>query len=285
MFVFRVLFRWCAATMAVGSFASMIALAACSSHDSTQGGSQSTPQLGDPDATCPSFDAGCPAPFTACQVNGSPVPICVNTVSDPTNCGACGKVCPTGTPFCIDSTCANGIVTDAGIGCPPPFTNCPVNGVPVCTDTVNNPFNCGTCGNVCPAGQTFCINGTCTNPITDAGITCPPPFTNCPINGVPVCTDTVNNPFNCGACGNVCPTGKPFCINGTCTSLFTDGGITCTPPLSNCPVNGIPLCTDTTSNPFNCGACGNACPTGRPFCINGTCTDPPPDPGSGCPNL
>ena len=71
-----------------------------------------------------------------------------------------------------------------------------------------------------------------------------------------ICTETSNDPKNCGACGNVCSPGVT-CNNGTCG---------CRPGLTLC--SGT--CTDTSSNPSNCGACGNACGGGK-ICQNGAC--------------
>jgi Na+-translocating ferredoxin:NAD+ oxidoreductase RnfC subunit len=61
--------------------------------------------------------------------------------------------------------------------------------------TDNN--NCGTCGNVCPAGQ-ICSNGTC-------ALSCQSGLFNC--SGV--CVNRQTDRFNCGTCGNVCPAHRP----------------------------------------------------------------------------
>lgn len=73
---------------------------------------------------------------------------CVNTQSDPANCGTCGNVCGAGLLCSLgacSSSCANGL-TACGAAC---------------ADTMTNPANCGTCGNACGAGQT-CSGGICT---------------------------------------------------------------------------------------------------------------------------
>jgi hypothetical protein len=53
--------------------------------------------------------------------------------------------------------------------------------------------------------------------------------------------------------------------SGSSSGGGDDGGITCAPGLSLC--NGA--CTDTTSNPANCGSCNNVCQ--NTTCTNGAC--------------
>src|SRR5580704_5269299 len=61
------------------------------------------------------------------------------------------------------------------------------------------------------------------------------------------------------------------CANGeTCPA-----GTTCDPTSETCVViDGGPGCQkNTNTDPFNCGACGNACPL-NDSCVNGVCTPP-----------
>src|SRR5439155_20045974 len=59
------------------------------------------------------------------------------------------------------------------------------------------------------------------------------------------CVDLKSDTYNCGACGNICPTGRnALCCNGVCKGY---------------------------SDPNNCGTCGQVCPAGVPCCINKCC--------------
>jgi hypothetical protein len=81
---------------------------------------------------------------------------CVETSTDPANCGTCGNACSNqnGTPLCSGGSCA-GILCSAGFGnCDGMLANgCEAN---LATDTKN----CGTCGNACVVGD-MCVNGVC----------------------------------------------------------------------------------------------------------------------------
>jgi hypothetical protein len=98
---------------------------------------------------------------------------CVNTATDPTNCGAgaagCNNVCPT--PANSVHTCASGV---CGFTC---------NGVTgssnwvknlagtACVDTNNDNANCGAPGQACTGIQT-CQAGVCKNPVYNVQTLC-----------------------------------------------------------------------------------------------------------------
>jgi hypothetical protein len=71
---------------------------------------------------------------------------CVDTSSNPANCGGCGNVCA------AEATCAGGTCM-----CPGGATQC----LQECVDTSTNTAHCGGCGNVCALTAT-CTGGECT---------------------------------------------------------------------------------------------------------------------------
>ena len=128
----------------------------------------------------------------------------------------------------------------------------------VCLDLQNDVNNCGSCGNVCPEGQTGyvagCTEGNCFYMRERA---CSSGLSSC--DGT--CVDKSSDPNNCGACGNTCASGQ-ICFNGTCAVDHRD----CPDGQTRC--GGT--CVDTYTDAGNCGACGNSCATGQ-ICFSGTC--------------
>jgi hypothetical protein len=85
----------------------------------------------------------------------------------------------------------------------------------------NDPFNCGKCGNVCPATAPFCGAGTCTHPTCDANTTC-------------IGTATCCGSMCCGVGQICCDPQGPIVGAPTC---FTP-----TPDQKTCPQGCAPLC-------------------------------------------
>ena len=258
----------------------------------------------------PSCLPPCPPGLAFC--NG----MCAVTAIDPSNCGACGRTCPSG------QVCVNGQCTTT---CPPGQTFCGGS----CVSTTTDPNNCGTCGTHCASG--VCANGVCTVASDaacagkTAGDVCS--FTNgsgvCTVSGGGLtCVGTCNAGFancngtladgcetniftssaNCGGCGITCPAGAT-CVNGACTfpdaacankangdvctvtngtGVCTNGQClvaTCNAGFADCNGNRADGCeTNTLSDAQNCGACLHSCAAGQ-TCVNGVCTTTSCPPG------
>ncbi|MHC4575347.1 MAG: hypothetical protein ACYS76_14660 [Planctomycetota bacterium] len=156
------------------------------------------------------------------------------------------------------------------------------------TDTWFDPNNCGGCGIVCDLANAFtdCVDGNC------VVVDCEPGYDDCdgqPENGCEA--DLMNDPDNCGYCGNDCdyPNATAACQGGSCLITgcdpgyadcdgvvangcevnLNDGGGTCSAAPSMGQVYGDEGCTpgpsrtgrgeqwyrllvlDSSSNPFN----------------------------------
>ncbi|HSQ65321.1 MAG TPA: hypothetical protein VLM85_19010 [Polyangiaceae bacterium] len=100
-----------------------------------------------------------------------------------------------GTRACNSGTC--------GFTCPAGFTEC-MQGI--CFDTLNFHGYCGSCSTSCKSTE-WCTQGRC-----------------CPVGTVACgasCVDVMWDDNNCGACGVVCNSAKPACVNGACASAVS----------------------------------------------------------------
>lgn len=208
---------------------------------------------------CPDGQASC------ISTNGT---TCLDILSDPNNCGACGRVCGNG------GSCVGGACQCAGR-----FNLC----LGVCVDLLTDAQSCGACGRRCgtgqscsegecrcPQGQLFC-NGICINMSTancgSCGFRCPRGdlcvngTCGCPGGGGHIicdnfqCTDWMNDNNNCGGCGLRCEPGST-CQMGACSCR--DGGTRC---------GGE--CVDIRTNDNHCGQCNRHCGNGT--CVGGVC--------------
>jgi hypothetical protein len=208
------------------------------------------------------------------------------------HCGACGKACVLahvqreqcgqGDSCAIDHGCGEGRDCPSATeqrGCADNFADCdhkPENG---CETDLTRLSDCGACGHSCVAAGTIseCRNGGCN--ITG----CADGYQRCGDQ----CHDVRNDPKNCGACGNVCPSSTPTCAGGVCT------GATCDATHADCNKNNRNCDFDLTQA-ANCGACEHRCPDlphATAACKAGNCAvgacadgwaDCDGDPSNGC---
>jgi hypothetical protein len=172
-----------------------------------------------------------------------------NTLTDVTNCGSCGTVCPSRANAI--SSCASGVCR---FTCEPGFADCngdPRDGCEV--DTTSNPSHCGMCARACTFanGAGVCSGSTC---MLGA---CMPGFGNCDGNAANGCeSDSSRDVANCGGCGNACPSranATATCSAGTC-------GMTCSSGFADCDGNVANGCeVNTRTSATHCGMCNNAC--------------------------
>ncbi len=193
---------------------------------------------------------------------------CETSLNDVKNCGKCGNTCPDvdgQQAYCRNGECGSTV-------CKANFGDC--DGDSVCeTDLSQDPDNCGRCGALCSVvhGSAGCDNGQCVVATCDKG------FDNCNTGDTGAgysdgCEANLNeNPDHCGACDNQCQTknGSGTCDKGSCAIVSCNSGYKdCDMKASNgCEVN-------TTTDPGNCGGCGNACdaPNAVSGCEKSSCT-------------
>lgn len=177
---------------------------------------------------------------------------CVDRTVDPSNCGLCGVECPS--EICAPYGFLSQDLLLLGMS-----ICLPVSPSSDCRATCGPDMFCleGTCIPVMPAfgrGPCLAADGT-------VGISC--------ANGA--CSHPLDDPQNCGACGNACPPGV-LCSAGACAgsecgsrrwgNFCGDGGErTCCPGAD---------CTDIQTDSSNCGDCGRQCPPGT-ACRAGAC--------------
>jgi hypothetical protein len=181
---------------------------------------------------------------------------CEANLTGTANCGRCGNACSGGTPLCnrgpTGAACSSGCDTGE-IRC---------GGT--CVNATTDVNHCNACGAACPGAvnaRAVCAAGRC-------GLSCADGFGDCDGEATNGCeSDTRVNVSHCGACGRACPMG-PQTVGRTCTAGRC--GAVCAAGFADCngdPSDGCEV--DLRTSDAHCGACGNACGTGR--CASGAC--------------
>jgi hypothetical protein len=191
---------------------------------------------------------------------------CVDTATDPNNCGKCGMGCDANhaTGTCSASTCMVG-------SCTPGWGDCNNNGADGCETNLHlDENNCTMCGMQC--GLVNAVNGCSDGCYIKA---CTFGWDDCNMNMDDGCeTSVLTDTSNCGSCGTPC-NGLPNamaqctagnCVLGTCVNGFFD--------CNHDPKDGCEA--DINSDAMNCNGCGNICPNNNPFCNKGVCGQIPP---------
>src|SRR5439155_1715644 len=112
----------------------------------------------------------CQPLFADCDQAGADLNGCETSLTDPTNCGGCGKMCDglhsTGA-MCNGTTCSHA-------GCQAGYADCTMNAPDAdgCETNLNAGVNCGGCGKICDtlhSNGAMCVNGACTYSSCKAG--------------------------------------------------------------------------------------------------------------------
>ncbi|MDF2692625.1 MAG: Tryptophan synthase alpha chain [Labilithrix sp.] len=231
---------------------------------------------------CIRGSCGCPVGLALCEAvecGASFESSCFDLQRYDRHCGACGNNC-----LDIDTT---GLHSTLGYRCD--VGECKltcVDGYRDCNKDLDrdgcevsvlfDDQNCGSCGNVCPAGQ-VCFAGKCecTESTVEPGpCQCGAGRAFCESFGGPFgfharCVDLENDSSSCGFCHHACDTGES-CRYGRCVRDCLAGYADC----NSIGDDGCEVAID--SDPRNCGGCGIACDlfAGQP-CIRGQCATVP----------
>src|SRR5581483_7924976 len=129
---------------------------------------------------------GCAPPRMSCARG------CVDTATDPANCGGCGNVCALAN---ATAGCAGGSCTIAA--CAAGYADCDHMATDGCeVNTQTDVTNCGACHTTCSAGM-LCSHASCMT-------TCAPPLSTCGSAPSQYCANTAVDPANCGMCSHAC---------------------------------------------------------------------------------
>jgi len=179
----------------------------------------------------------CAAPTTMCGDT------CADTATDTNNCGSCGRICSVAyadAKNVAEYGCAAGQCTIKS--CQPGYGDC--------TDKGPLTINGGACETNLKTSESWIYNQYSSYVYQQRD---------------PESKVYLENPSNCGSCGNKCEGGSSFfgiCDSGACRKVCWGTWLNC----DNSWANGCEKVFDDN----NCGACGAKCPPDS-ICDNGCC--------------
>ncbi|ORY85309.1 hypothetical protein BCR35DRAFT_289978 [Leucosporidium creatinivorum] len=204
-------------------------------------------------------------------VKSACIKVNVDTSSDINNCGSVGHKCPTsyynggGSVSCVDSLCVSTCIAGHAFS----------RALGQCVNLSTDVRNCGAIDNACfvADGTASCRAGSCSLAFCDSGFTEDATGWSC------VQDNYQTDVQNCGRRGRRCLVGTGSlavtCSAGECQSTKCSAGYnlvsgSCTTQSTN------PSSPDTSSDPDNCGATENQCPTSYAngqgsTCVSGIC--------------
>ena len=217
-------------------------------------------------------EGGCDGAWETCCLAADGSFTCEDLKSDEFNCGGCGVTCEWD-EVCLEGVCARG----QGRSCWE--TECPagtwcVSDVwlfrtnPKCKALDVDNANCGWYRNQC-AANTICTAGLCLPKMSlPCDGACGANEQCCWVLGQQTCV-SLDDPLNCGACGNACPMGA-LCQAGICQAWY-DVWDPCPWNTTNCGQGGEISCKNLSNDVQNCGRCRGRCPPDA-WCEDGMCT-------------
>ncbi len=211
---------------------------------------------------------------------------CVDTQTDPENCGNCGNDCAM-LPHVATSTgvtCSAGVCSIPPSACQSGFIHCSSSAQAGCETSLASPQSCGSCTTMCSGNTSLCELE-----VLDGGAMTYGCVSSCsgttPDLCSSTCTNTQTDPLNCSMCGSACPVvtggGNATCSGGTCGVSCESGEHQCgtttmcalDTDITHCGATCV-ACTAPTGGSVSCtgGACVQACPGSDSVCA-GTCVD------------
>jgi hypothetical protein len=130
------------------------------------------------------------------------------TADDPHHCGPCNIDC-TLLPG-IDHSVVGCTAGVCQITCQPNLKHCSTDVRDGCETDITTAAHCGGCSTMCSLATPLCLSGGCVG-------TCPSASPD--LCGTTTCTNRQTDPFNCSACGHVCPevlNAARTCAAGVC---------------------------------------------------------------------